>query len=289
METRTIQKRPQPADFENYREFLKAMVSYLKANQRGFSYRWFARRAGFNTPSLLKHVLDGDRNLATDSIEKFAKGLGLDAKEKADFGALVMLSQAKTDEERNYYYGRLRRYRKHTDGRKQMEKAHYEAYSLWWALPVREMVRHPDFQEDPAWIARRLHPPVKPYDIERALRILLDTGLLVREGNGVLKAAHNTLETPSSVSSLAVRNYHRRMLENALASLDGLPQEERYVTSVTVNLTRSQYEELGRRISAFQDEILSQLVPPADSSEPRDVYFIGFQAVPVTRQQRSKK
>ena len=49
--------RPTPQGFDDHRDFLGAMVEYLKGTHRRFSYRYFARKAGFASPSFLKLVI----------------------------------------------------------------------------------------------------------------------------------------------------------------------------------------------------------------------------------------
>ena len=79
--------RPDPLAFDAYRPYLLAMIAWLRVAEPRFSYRWFARRAGFSAPNYLKLVAEGDRSLALASVDRFAKGLGLDARELLGFAA----------------------------------------------------------------------------------------------------------------------------------------------------------------------------------------------------------
>lgn len=285
--------RPVPDAFHDYRVYLRAMIDYLKATRAQFSYRYFSRIAGFSSPNFLKLVAEGKRNISPQSIAKFARGLGLDQREQETFETLVLLGQAETDAERNRYYARLRR-RSSTSAAARMEDAQYKVYSLWYALPIREMIALPDFQEDPAWIARRLRPHVRPTEVKTALQLLEQVGLIVRDENNRLKQHSIKLSTGPRVRSLAVRNYHRSMMEVAANTLDGVGQEDRDITSLTLTLTRAQYEEARARIERFRAELLDLIdepatpvegAPPPANIDDREVYQVGFQLFPMTRKE----
>lgn len=263
------------------------MIEYLKATRPQFSYRYFSRVAGFSSPNFLKLVAEGKRNLSPQSIAKFARGLGLDQREQETFETLVLLGQAETDAERNMYYARLRRRSSGSSAATRLEDAQYKVYSLWYALAIREMIPLPDFREDPVWIGRRLRPQVKPSDVRTALQLLEHVGLVVRDDIGRLRPQNTKISTGPRVRSLAVRNYHRAMLEVAAGTLDGIALEDRDITSLTISLTRSQYEEVRARIERFRRELLDLVDDPrpSDRGEQREVYQVGFQLFPLTRRE----
>lgn len=282
--------------YDDYREYLRAMVEYLRETSRGFSYRQFARSAGYASSGFLKHVVEGERNLSDASIRKFAEALGLNGREREDFALLVHLGQARTDAERNRYYRKLRTRRNALEGRTALSEEQYEAYSTWHAFPIREILRLPDFREDPEWIGRRLHPRVSAQEVRRALEVLERAGLIERNDEGRLVPSHKALEAAPNVASLAIRNYHRGMLSLAENSLDALPREARNITSLTVRMNRQQYDEVCERISRFEDELLDfisgQPDTPASEELPaeleEEIYFLGFVTVPATRKDKKK-
>ncbi len=277
-------RRPSPHAFDDYRAYLRAMIGYLKTTKPQFSYRYFSRVAGFSSPNFLKLVAEGQRNLSPKSIAKFAKGLGLDQEEQETFETLVLLGQAQTDAERNRYYLRLRR-QASSAASMRLEEAQYRVYSLWYALPIREMLLLPDFQEDPAWIGRRLRPPVRASDVEQALSLLLEVGLVVRDDEGRLRPADTNISTGPRVRSLAVRNYHRAMLDLASKSLDGVPLELRDITALTFALSPVQFQEVRARIAKFRRELLEMMSDQAsEGADQREVFQVGFQLFPITRE-----
>lgn len=280
------QDRPAPESFDDYRAYLRAMITYLKASRPQFSYRYFSRMAGFSSPNFLKLVAEGKRNMSTRSIVKFSRGLGLDTQEAEAFETLVLLSQAQTDEERNRHYQRLRRHARRHSSAARLEEAQYRAYSLWYTMPIREMLLHPEFREDPAWIGQRLTPEVRPAEVRNALSLLEEVGLAVRNEQGRLQPANTKISTGPRVRSLAVRNFHRSMLGLAGQALDGEGKHPRDVTALTMTLSPQQYELVRNRIALFRKELLDivdeELPQEPATTGSREVYQVGFQVFPLT-------
>lgn len=275
-------ERPDVARFTDYRGYLKAMTAYLRATRPGFSFRSFARRAGFASPNYLKLVTDGLRNLAPESVERFARGLGLNKREHELFRMLVLLANARSDEERNAIYARLRE-RVVGDEIAQLRDDQFAVYDMWWALVVREMVTLPDFELDARWIARRLRPRVRVSQAQRALDLLLRLGLVVVGEDGKATPAEPTISTGPEVTSLGVRNHHRAHLELASRSLDEVDRAERNITSLTLRLNREQYDDAVLEIARSRRRLLEIADGSAQPAEgTAEIYQVVFSLFPVT-------
>lgn len=275
-------ERPDVARFTDYRGYLKAMTAFLRATRPGFSFRSFARRAGFASPNYLKLVTDGLRNLAPESVERFARGLGLNKREHDLFRMLVLLANARSDEERNAIYARLRE-RVVGDEIAQLRDDQFAVYDMWWALVVREMVTLPDFELDARWIARRLRPRVRVSQAQRALDLLMRLGLVVVDENGKASPAEPTISTGPEVTSLGVRNHHRAHLELAARSLDEVDRSERNITSLTLRLTREQYDDAVEEIARLRRrllEIADGSARPAETTS--EIHQVVLSLFPVT-------
>ena len=272
--------RPRPDDYSDYRAYLRAMTTYLKDTRPHFSYRYFSRIAGFSSPNFLKLVAEGQRNLTPASIPKFAKGLGLDERERESFETLVLLTHAPNDFERNRYYQRLRKNHRGDSEARRMEAAQFDVYSSWWVLPVRELLLHPDFQPDPRWIASRLRPRIKPQEAKLALELLERIGLIARDEEGRLRPSDTNISTGPRVRSLAVRNFHRAMMTLAAEALETVPIDARDITGLTLSLTPAQYQDVRARVEKFRREILDLVGTPQDGA---DIYQLSFQLFPLTR------
>ncbi|HEX5036925.1 MAG TPA: TIGR02147 family protein [bacterium] len=100
-------QQPDLFNYLDYRHFLRDWLVSAKKHY-GFSYRVFSRRAGLKSPSLYKMVMDGERDLIEGSLHKFLEGLSLSVKEKEYFATLVLYNQARTEEHKQRYLGKIR-------------------------------------------------------------------------------------------------------------------------------------------------------------------------------------
>ncbi len=268
---------PDVFGFLDYREYLRAYYEYAKKH-RGFSYRAFSARAKLQSPNYLKLVIDGERNLTPDMARRFAAACGLQDEAARYFQLLVGFNQARTVEERNRWYRRLKRNRRYRDAH--FLDLAYDIYHSSWYLPaIRELVASVGFREDYDWIARRLSPPIKPREAEMAVKTLLQLDLLERDARGRLRRKSTTVTTGPQIRSLHLANFHRAMMAHAVTCLDRIAADERDISSVTLCLDRSGIERVKRALQRFRRELLD-----IDELEekPEQVIQVNFQLFPLT-------
>ncbi len=270
---------PEIYEYLDYRAYLKAYYDAAKANTRAFSYRYFARKAGFASPNFLKLVIDGKRNLGADSVPRFAKALQLSRDEARFFADMVALAHADTDAERNAAYERVAASRAYRDAR-HIDVGYFDYLSHWYNPAIREMVLRPDFEEDPAWIADHLLPNISKAEAAKSLQLLLDLGLLVRDEHDALVQGEPTLATGHEVRSLAIGNYHRQMLQRAGESIELVNREARDVSALTMVVSGATVAEMKARIHAFREALLELSLRDED---PQNVYQLCVQLFPLTQ------
>jgi uncharacterized protein (TIGR02147 family) len=197
---------------------------------------------------------------------------------------LVLLSDADSDAERTRLLRRLRA----STVRRQLTNDDFELYSSWYVVPIRELLGLPGIASDPAALAKRVWPQVGLREVKHAVELLERLGMIQRNDQGQWVSKGGTLETAPEVKSLAVRNYHRDMLQRAAQSLENLPVEERNVTSVTVRLTGNQYRAVCALIDTFENQVLEKASESSHEQSLNDteVYNLSLALVPATR--RSK-
>lgn len=270
-------REPDLFAYLDYRAYLRDVYEHKKAAQRGFSYRWFARKAGLSAPNYLQLVIQGKRNLTPETAQKFAVALGLDATESRFFGDLVGFSQGSSPAEKNLYYERLGTYRRHRAVRA-LDRDEFDYYSTWYVPVVREFVTCEGFREDPEWIAKHLIPAISPAQAAQALELLLGLGFLVRGADGKLRQESPLLSTGPEVRSLAVGNFHRQMMERAAASIELVPREWRDISSLTVALSPEGLTLFKEEIIALRKKLLER---SAAEPHPSRVVQLNFQLFPL--------
>ncbi|MBI2067209.1 MAG: TIGR02147 family protein [Deltaproteobacteria bacterium] len=270
---------PDIFNYLNYRHYLKDYYSEKKGKKGShFSFRSFSRLAGLSSPNFLKLVIEGKRNLGGDGIQSFIKGLRLNKEESVFFEDLVHFNQATTDEERNQHYQRLSRSRRYRQV-KQIEKDYFVYFSRWYYAAIRELVLLPEFKEDPIWIASKLAPAITPNEARVAIELLLELGFIKRDKNGKLTQSERNITTEREVASLAIKNFHRQMIEKAAESIEKTSHEKRDISSLTVALSKEKFEETKRRIQEFRRELNVLL---SEEGKADSVYQINFQIFNLT-------
>jgi len=276
---RKAETRVDVYQYLDYRRFLRDAHEVRKKSAGKYSFRYFAEKAGVGSPSYLKAVMDGKRNLTPDTARGFARALGLNKQQTRYFVALVAMNQAKTTRDRTFYFEELSSIPKFRETR-QLERNQYEYYTRWYCVVIRELAARDDFREDPQWIAGQVRPAITPRQAEEALGLLQALNLLKRDEAGRLVQADPLLTTGPELHSLATRSFHREMLYRAAAALDEVPLEEREVGGVTVRLGKEQVQLLKRRLFEIRQEVLG-LEGKGEGKEA--VYHYAFQLFPVSR------
>jgi len=125
---------PDIFSYLDYRAYLNDYYVAAKQNTRAFSYRYFARRAGYSSPNMLKRVIDGERNLTGESVQRFADALKLSPAEQRFFDHLVSFNQADTAEEKNQAFEAIAASRRFRAAR-QIDH-HFFLYLSRWYIPA---------------------------------------------------------------------------------------------------------------------------------------------------------
>ncbi len=246
---------PNLFEYDNYRKFLKDAFEALKAKDKKFSLRYFARVAGFKSHNFLRLIIEGKSNMSVDSVDKMAKFFKLNAEESRFFQNLVLLNQAKTSEDKQIFAKELLRSQTYREIHP-FNEAKYEFFAHWYVSAVRELVALPKFKEDPEWIAKHIVPPIKATEAKKAIDDLLHLGLIQRDENGKLIQAEALLSTASEVSSSFVSNWHKEYLKRASESIDLLPREKRDISAVSFGFSKNNITILKEMIANFRKGVL---------------------------------
>lgn len=264
----------------DYRRFLKDWYEQERAAS-SLSLRIFSKKAGFTSPNYLKMVMDGDRNLSDDSIEKFVVALGLNKQEEEFFRNLVHFNQTKRHQEKDKYYQRLLQSRKFIE-LKPIEKEQYEFYSTWYHSVIRELLSEHPVDSSPEEIAKKIYPEVTPQQVRKSIELLEKMEFISKGTDGLWKQTTPVVTTGSESGELTLLNYHQGVFDVAKKILDEIPQNERDVSALTLGISADKLGEIKKKIQAFRREILDMV---SNESHPSQVVLLTMQLMPVTRKE----
>jgi uncharacterized protein (TIGR02147 family) len=271
-------------EYTDFRAYLRDLCHFLKTSQRSFSFRLFSRAAGFSSPNFLKLVMDGKRNLSSESIEKFAKAFKLNKEEADFFRTLVHFNQAKTHTEKTHFAEKLLESRPYR-ALHPLKPAQYAYYSTWYLVPVRELIDTRGFREDPEWIARQLDPPITVSEARKALETLQALGMIGRNKEGRLIQKDAVLTTDDEVASASVAQFHREMIKKASESIDRFSGELREISSVTMSLSETGFRQAKEIVQRMRKDLLE--LAGRDMAQ-NAVYQFNFQLFPVSQKQKEE-
>ena len=277
------EKKPSKKIFEylDYREFLKDYYNAKKEANPAFSLRVFSDKIGFKAKDFISRVMNGDKNLSSQSIPKVASGLRLGKHETEFFIALVKFNQAETTEERNGAFEEMQAVLKvvrFAEKQHLLGHAQYMVYSHWRHLTIRSLIGMYGFDGDYEALARRVHPRITAEEAKASVKLLEDCMLIKKGKNGKYVLTENAITTGDRTSKLALRGFHQDCLKLAADSIDRDPPGTRHISGLTLGISQEGYERIVERINAFRKEIA--LIAEEDESSDK-VFQLQFALFPV--------
>ncbi len=271
---------PNVFEYFDYRRFLQDYYDAQKARERGFSYRFFARRAGFRAPNYVKLIIAGARRLTPSATPRVTRACHLDKDSAEYFAALVRFTDAPSSTEREAQYDVLRSFRGYQAVHR-VDEQHAAYFRHWYVPAIHELALRGDFQATGEWTRKQLVPTISKREAERALKVLFSLGLFQVEDGGVTRRPHPAVSTGAEAKGVHVASYHRAMLERAACSIDLFPASDRDISSVTLCLDANELSELKRRISRFRQDMLAWA---SKQENPRQVVQVNIQMFPMSKE-----
>ena len=264
-------------EYKDYRQYI---LDYYGERKRSSAFTWreFARLAGFASGSYLKLVCDGKTRLLEEGAKKTALAMGLLGFEYDYFILMVRYENAKTDAQKKKCFEEMRA----------LSEAHhvkilgsdlYTFYETWKHSVVRELaVAMPGAK--PNEIAKVCRPAISAADVSASLSFLTKAGLLTRDIKGNYHQTNRSLTTGRlNVVAVAVHSLLRQMGEFALEALDKLPISERHFSGITMGVTAETYAKVIEELTECRRRIVS-IVSSAKKVEK--VCRLNMQLFPLT-------
>lgn len=266
--------------YVDYRLFLKDYYDEKKKKSSFFSYRYFSKKAGINSPNFLKQVIESNRNLTALTIERFCTALNFDEKEAAYFRHLVLFNQAKSALEKQQHYTMMLTMM-HTVKEQCLTVMQHEYFNYWFVPVIRELVSLHDFQGDYKKLAAMVIPQITTREARFAVKLLNSLGMIKKMDDGTYKQTAAAIKSDSSIGRMAVRTFNREMLRKAELAIDNTLIDERQIFGVTVGVSKECYNVIVTEMTAFRDRLVA--IVNADNCSNR-VYQMNFQLFPLSQE-----
>ena len=265
-------------EYQNFRVYMRDFYTERK-DRSGFTWRDFAREAGYSSPVFLKLVCDGKANLSEVGVERTAAAMGLAGVDLQYFRELVAFNQAKEGGEKKTRFAHLRRLARENN-REIIGEDQYDYFESWKNPVLREMA--PNMPgATPAQMAGKLAFDAETAGVKKSLNLLQKTGILEKDAAGNFKQGSKAISTGNlEIASLSVREMHRQMGELAVRALDEIPVKERDISGLTLGLSEEAFQRVSMEIEAFRRRIAAIAM---EDSHTDKVYRLNMQLFPLTK------
>ena len=269
-------------EYKDYRAYIADFYEERKRTS-AFTWREFAKNAGFASPVFLKLVCDGKSSLSRVTMNRVALAMGLVGYEVEYFEAMVNFGNAQKDGDKKTYLDQMVSISAANKVRVIDEDA-FEYYESWKNQVVRELAPMMPGSM-PGEIAKACAQNVTAPEVRKSLNFLEKAGFLKQIGENVYEQTDKAVTGSKEALPLAIRMMHREMGRLGIQSIDEFSPEERNVSGVTLGVNREGYEEIVRELDACRKKIISIA---AKCGKLDQVYRLNLQFFPLSKKVKEK-
>lgn len=240
-----------------YKDYRAYMADFYEERKRtsAFTWREFAKIAGFTSPSYLKLVCDGKSSLSRVTMNRVAVAMGLVGYEIEYFEAMVNFVNAQKDDVKKKYFDKMMAISAANQVRV-IDKDAFEYYDSWKNQVMRELApMMPGAM--PGDMAKACCQEISALEVRKSLAFLERAGLLKQVRENVYEQTDKAVVGSKEGLTLAIRSMHREMGRLGIESIDQFGPEDRNVTGVTLGVNREGYEEIVKELDACRKKIIS--------------------------------
>lgn len=271
-------------EYTGYRQYIADFYAERKVKS-AFTWREFARMAGFSSSVHLKYVSEGRFNLGEDAAERVAKAMGLSGNRLEYFRAMVEFDHAVTDNIKKEIFDRMLTIAKQSNA-KVIEGDAFRYFDSWKNPVLRELAPAMPGAK-PLALAKACRPKITAAEVSESLNFLVKANLLKKDAAGNYKQSDKIVTAgPMEAAPVAIRELHRQMGEIALDTIEGVPQNERHFSGVTLGITRNAYDKIVAELDACRRKII-EIATGEDETD--EVYRLNLQFFPMTNKQSLNK
>lgn len=252
----------------DYKDWLSRELTKRCRKNSNYSLRAFAQLLEMDSSSV-SQLISGKRNASAKMIEKLTNKLGASPQEK-----MALMN-----------YVRSKKAGLHNENEAENKKNNYmqlslDAYALisdWYHYAILELTFVDNFQNQPAWIANKLG--ITATEVKIAIDRLKRLELIDEKNGKLVKTETFITNFSDGVTSSALKQLQRKVLEMALSAIDNVPQEEKDISSMTLAINPEKLPEAKKKIKTFRREISEFL----ETGTQKRVYQLGIQLYPISK------
>lgn len=281
-------KEPQVVDFLNYRDYLRAFYLYkrelTKGHIRRYNYSYFSAAADIRSPNYLRLVIEGQRNLSDEMAYRFAKALQLNKENTEEFVLLVKYNQETDPSLRNQLLKNLSDFRLQRSVKQGLiDKKTHERIPNWVGWILFAMLDQEGATFNISNLKALLRNKASETEIQTALQKLVDLGQIqIDLETGMASKGRSLIENPEDIPVALIRKLQTQLMCLGLESLFQDCPTEREFGTLTLSLTKKEFEDLRFQLRKFRKQVHKDNSIQRMQSKGERVYQLNLQLYPVT-------
>lgn len=260
--------------YYEYRKYLRDIYEVMHEADDRFSYRYIQNKIGLD-PGFLVKIFNGQKHLAEKFIASFAKLLKLNKRESEYFNNLVLFGRAKNDTEIRRYFEKLLSFSELNI--RTVDADAYEFYTHWYYTAIREILAYYPFNGNYEELSKMVVPAITITEAKRAITMLEKKGFIEKDEEGIYRQTSKFITSGDLCRNIAVRAFQKDTIELAMKAIGSVPAEERDISTVTITLSESGFNEVKEKLKKTRQEILKI----ANSEDPNGAYHLNLQLIPI--------
>jgi uncharacterized protein (TIGR02147 family) len=241
-----------------------------------YSLRAYAKNLKLS-PGALSEILRGKRELSLKSVPNVAKAFGLNA----DEGRHLLRLALKDRTYKNEALQALERAASQKRNNHELSGNLFALVSEWYHFAILNLLDCDRYEWSSTWISDRLG--ISRIQARLAMDLLLKLGLVVKN-NGRWVSRHENVEFASQIPSAAVREFHRQILQKAVAAIDGQSLDERELSGCGFAVDQSHLMAIKKEIGQFQERLIAKY----GKGKKTEVYFLEMVLFKITQEKGNK-
>lgn len=270
-------------DYLDYRSYLRDVLDSLKRNKPGFSHRNLMRKLSLRAPGHMLFVMHGKRRLTQSLALRLAEYLKLNKKETGYLISLIRYTDAKTPADKQYAFEELLSLLQRS--RLTVPVLNHRFYEKWYYSAVRASFDVAPFKDEYERLASSLCPPITSGEARKAVDLLLDLGMAVRDESGYIRPADQAISTGDEWQSAVIGNLQRQFAELGRDAIDRYNKEERDISNCTVTVSPETFEIIVKKVRELRTQIIA--LGCAEQAADR-VLQVNLQIFPVYKNDKGR-
>lgn len=269
-----IKSQPQFDSFKDFFEYNLKEGSLDRNGKKVLTLQELAEKLGYNSASTLSMVAKGQRLPSNSLLEALFQEWKVSSEERERIRLNLEIEKRKKKGKPVFNlasrFNDLAPYHK-------IDLTGFKLIRDWYVMVVKLLVSGRGFKDldgDHVAISRRLRKKVSPKQVKDALGLLEEAGMLKRDTrSGKLKPVAENTETTHEISSEAIRENHRGMMNRALEALEEQSVAQRQFNSVALQFDSENLPLAKKRILDFVKRFNEEF----GSDESDQVYQLNVQ------------